>query len=188
MHQDTDNALPRKKHNILWYIGGVFLLLVGLFIFQLAGPSPKIINSKQTTYITSPLRPSGLPDYEEYLRQKLRDGVTPENNAAVLLFQAMWPSEISPQHYQAVATELGLPEIPSAESSLKYVFGKENLERIGAWLPKPTDDSIPLDAESVISPTTNHAWTAEQLPPLAEWVDANKKPLDLIAVAHVSRC
>src|SRR3712207_869637 len=98
MQQDTDNSLPRKKLNILWYIGAGFLLLGGLFIFQLAGPSPKIIISKQTTYITSPLRPSGLPDYEEFLRQKLRDGVTPENNAAVLLIQAMWPSEISPEH------------------------------------------------------------------------------------------
>jgi type II secretory pathway pseudopilin PulG len=183
MVSDKPTNLPRKKHNILWYIGGVFVLLVGLFLFQLAGPRPKIVNSRQTTYITSPLRPTGLPDYEEFLRQKLRNGVTPENNAAVLLYQAMWPSELSPQHYQAVATELGLSEIPSADSALRYVYGDENLKRIGGWLPKPADDGLPLDAESVIRPAVNHAWKSEQLPPLAEWVDSNKKPLDLIVEA-----
>ena len=108
-----------------------------LFLFQLFGPSPPITISKQTTYITDPLLPSGIPNYEEYIRRKLREGVTRENNAAVLLFEALWPSELKPDQYEAVATELGLNDVPSAESAMKSVHGKANRKRIADWLPKP---------------------------------------------------
>ena len=109
---------PKKKISIFWWLGGLALVLGAVFLFQLIGPSPRIIISKQTTYITTPLLPNGLPNYEEYVRQKLREGVTPENNAAALLFQALWPSGLDPKQYGAVADELGLSEIPSAESAL----------------------------------------------------------------------
>jgi hypothetical protein len=182
---------PKKKPSIFWWLGGAFVLLVMLFFFQLFGPSPPITISKQTTYVTDPLLPSGLPNYEEYIRRKLRDGVTRENNAAVLLFEALWPSELAPDQYEAVATELGLNEIPSADSALKSVHGDANRKRIADWLPKPTQDEVDagmephVDAvvESVLDAALEHPWTSEQLPPLAEWVEANKAPLDLIVEA-----
>ena len=162
-----------------------------LFLFQLFGPSPPIIISKQTTYITDPLLPSGIPNYEEYIRRKLREGVTRENNAAVLLFEALWPSELKPDQYEAVATELGLNDVPSAESAMKSVHGKANRKRIADWLPKPSQDDIDsgiephVDAvvEAVLDAALEHPWTSQQLPPLAEWVEANKAPLDLIVEA-----
>ncbi len=43
----------------------------------------KLIISRATTYITSPLDKDGLPDYNLALQQYLMKGVTPENNAAV---------------------------------------------------------------------------------------------------------
>src|SRR4029078_1861738 len=55
---------------------------------------PKITISKETTYITEPLRPDGYPDYVAALNQRMSLGVTPENNAAVLLQKAFGPSEI----------------------------------------------------------------------------------------------
>src|SRR5687768_16815554 len=57
---------PRKKIKILWWLGGVFVLLVLLFVLQLFGPNPPIVVSPQTTYITEPLGLDGLPDYEQY--------------------------------------------------------------------------------------------------------------------------
>ena len=45
--------------------------------------SSKLIISRATTYITSPLGKDGLPDYKLALKQYLMKGVTPENNAAV---------------------------------------------------------------------------------------------------------
>lgn len=62
----TDDAarLPRRKRSIFWLIGGIFVMMLGLFLYQLLGPNPPIIISKETTYITAPLWSSGLPDYE----------------------------------------------------------------------------------------------------------------------------
>jgi hypothetical protein len=48
---------PRKKHSILWWIGGILVLLTMLFVVQLFGPSPPIVVSPQTTRITEPLGP-----------------------------------------------------------------------------------------------------------------------------------
>ena len=43
----------------------------------------KLIISRATTYITSPLGKDGLPDYKLALKQYLMKGITPKNNAAV---------------------------------------------------------------------------------------------------------
>ena len=47
--------------------------------------------SKETTYITEPLRPDGYPDYLAALNQLASKGVTPEDNAVVILVQAFGP-------------------------------------------------------------------------------------------------
>ena len=88
---DAAPPIHHRKPRILWWIVAVILLLLALFAYQLLGPNPPIVVSKQTTYITAPLRPDGLPDYVQYLRDQLREGVTPENNAAVLMWQVMGP-------------------------------------------------------------------------------------------------
>ena len=49
--------------------------MLALFLYQLFGPNPKIIISPQTTFITSPLRPDGLPDYEKYMLNAYRKGI-----------------------------------------------------------------------------------------------------------------
>ena len=187
MASDNPFVPPKKKLNIIWWIGGAILLLVCLFLFQLIGPSPPIIISKQTTYITDPLLPSGIPNYEEYLRRKLREGVTPENNAAVLLFEALWPSELDPSQYKAVARELGLKEIPSAEFAMKSPHGEANRKRVAAWMPQPSQDNLDsglaAEPDLVIDAAAEHPWTSAQIPPLAAWVKENEGPLDLIVEA-----
>ena len=49
--------------------------------------SAKLIISRATTYITSPLDKDGLPDYKLALKQYLMKGVTPKNNAAVPMIE-----------------------------------------------------------------------------------------------------
>ena len=68
--------------------------------------------SKETTYITEPLRKDGYVDYVAALDQRFRRGVTPENNAAVLFWQAMGPREINPQHRDEYFKMLGIPPLP----------------------------------------------------------------------------
>ncbi len=54
-------------------------------------PKGKFTISKETTYITGPLDKDGYPDFAAALNERLRQGVTPENNAAVLLWKALGP-------------------------------------------------------------------------------------------------
>ena len=131
------SILPRKKPSIFWWIGAAILVLLLVFIFQLFGPSPRIIVSPQTTFITEPLLPSGLPDFERYILDRSRQGVTPENNAAALVWPALWPGELSPNEYAVVAAELGLDAVPSGKQAIVPVY-----KRIKAWVrSRPRDDS-----------------------------------------------
>lgn len=195
MSTDAPFTPPRKKLNIFWWIGGIFLVLLLLFLVQLFGPSPRIIVSPQTTYITKPLSPKGLPDYEQYALERSRKGVTPENNAAALLWRALWPGDLEPKYYAAMADELGLEEIPLEDDALVRLYSKSNQDRIGRWLSKRVDPEVgneaveefelesTADPEPVIDQTTNRPWTSAHLPPLAEWLAENEKPLDLIVEA-----
>ena len=56
-----------------------------------AVPSPKITISKETTWFTEPLRSDGFVDYLEAVNRHFSKDITAENNACVLLYQAMGP-------------------------------------------------------------------------------------------------
>src|SRR4051812_30642624 len=99
MSSAENNLIPRKKPSVFWWLGGVFLLLTLVSLFQLFGPGPAIIISPQTTYITEPLRANGLPDYEQYILELSRADVTTQNNAAALMWPAIWPSELNPVYF-----------------------------------------------------------------------------------------
>ena len=137
----TPNPSTRKL-NIRWIILGLVLLLVGLFIFQLFGPNRRIIVSKETTFITEPLGEDGLPDYTAYIVKQSSEGVTPENNAAVLTWQALWPGELKREHWQLMADALGLQEIPSEQDSLVSVYDHSIREEIAFWLVEQYSASL----------------------------------------------
>lgn len=200
MPTDEPFIPPKKKPNVLWWIAGGFALLVFIFFLQLFGPNPPIIVSPQTTHIVSPLGPNGLPDYERYLLEEMREGVTPENNAAALIWQALWPGELNPSQYAAVATELGLEKIPSPGESLDYLHGPPNLQAVRNWLHKQgllpeTPGEISPEGngeelvEQTISKATNRPWTSNDCPPLAAWATKNAESIDmLVEASQRSRC
>ncbi len=74
---------------ILIRIAFVFLALIVALAAWLAlqwlPPRPKLVVSRETTWITEPLLPDGTVDYEAAWRAEHSAGVTPENNAAPLL-------------------------------------------------------------------------------------------------------
>ncbi len=80
----------------------------GWFIYQLLGPNPQLVIAEDTTWLTEPLADDGLPDYAKWLLDKQREGVTPENNAAIPFLQAMWPAEIDEEHQKLVCDEIGM--------------------------------------------------------------------------------
>lgn len=190
MSTDAPATPPRKNRRVWrWLLAGV-LLFLAWFCWQLFGPNPPIIVSRETTYITEPLGPDGLPDYEKYMLEKLRDGVTPENNAAVLLWQALATDDddnATPEDRKAWASELGMAQVPNKRDALLPLFGERNREAVAAFLNNlpanrgsrtttlTAKDEVVYDA---ISESMESPWTSAQLPPLFEWVAANEKQLN----------
>lgn len=210
MRTDAPFTSPRKKPGIYWWLAGVFLLLVCLFLYQLFGPNPRIIVSPQTTYITAPLAENGLPDYEKHYRDSFRQGVTPENNAAALLFEALGPDDLDPKDADVLAKELGLAEVPTKETSLRPLYSAQNRKRMAAWLheqgrlklPGQTvnDDVIQqvlnlapsssVEAEQLLAVVdteldraASRPWTSDQIPPIAKWLGENDQHLNTIVAA-----
>lgn len=197
---------PKKKPNIFWWIGLAIFVLLALFIFELFGPSPSIIVSPQTTLITTPLRPNGLPDFKHHLLNLYRDGVTPENNAAAFIWPALWPGELDPPQFAMVAKELGLTAIPQKADALafsyKYMREMVNLEYLqlhsqanspGASANVDADDNRLPEIEARLDKLTDRIygrpWTSQEFPLMAKWVHDNQKPLDMMVEAsHRSRC
>ena len=79
-----------------------------------------MIISKETTYITEPLDELGYPDYAAALNERMSKGITPENNAAVLLMQAVGPSEIPADQRDMFFRMLGM----AAFRRQRRVFGR----------------------------------------------------------------
>ncbi len=179
---------PKKKPSVFWWIGGVLIAIIGAFSFQLFGPNPKLIVSPKTTYITSPLDADGLPDYKAHLLQRLRHDVTSENNAAALLWPALWPTGLQPSECAAVAAELGLPAIPSTADAAVPI--SEAVRNQFESTPKRRGDQTPSQPavfpntkEEFENWVTSHAWTTDELPWLAQWARDNQKPLDALVEA-----
>jgi hypothetical protein len=181
----TELQIPRakKKRSILRWIAGAFVLLLCIFFFRLFGPNPSLIISKQTTYISEPLRPDGWPDYKRYVLEQRRKGVTTENNAAVLLIPALWPANVSRDQHERVISELGLDETPSGTDVLQSQRSDDIKKRILELLPPQNGPDSEPDSDAVINEAWSHAWKSQQLPPLAEWIAANQKPLNMIVAA-----
>jgi hypothetical protein len=192
-------SAPRKRTRILRWLAAAVLLFIAWFCWQLFGPSAPIIISKETTYITEPLRPDGLPDYVSYLRDRLRDGVTNDNNAAVLMWQAYGPgqdcSSIKPADWERIVQELNLPAV----DPVKYVVEPDNqvlAERVEQWIiahdaawkkafaNRPAiQEREPDLGYDAIATAQEFPWRREQLPPLAEWLDAHSDAIDLLVAA-----
>ena len=126
-----------------WWIALIPILLLAIFLLQLFGPNPDIVITPETTRITAPLRPDGRPNYAEFLYARARIGVTPENNAAVLFWQAIWPGELGPEHYQPMCEALRM-EIPSGAESLVDVDDQSVIDQVSSVLPpEPNPESDP---------------------------------------------
>ena len=193
---------PRRKLRVLWTLAALVLLFGVWFCYQLFGPNPAIVVSKETTFITEPLGEDGLPDYEAYLLQQGSEGVTPENNAAVLIWQAMWPGELQQEHWLLICDALGMEKVPSTKDALvapydETVRDKIAMELAGRFSEQAAGDEPKEDyfsetwqtqlrdgaAYDLVGEAGDRPWTSEQLPALAQWVEQNQNSLDMLIEA-----
>ena len=149
-----------------------------------AKPRVLVTISKETTYITEPLRPDGYPDYLAALNQRFSRGVTPENNAAVLFWKRWGRASIDEECRERYFQMLGIPPLP--EKGDYFV----DLERLcpaeGRCRKKPgvaaRRDSSATNG-TVWTSAMKRPWSKQEFPVLADWLAANEKPLALLVEA-----
>lgn len=131
--------MPIKK-STRWLLAAIGLLLLA-WLYTLLGPNPEIIVSKETTFITSPLSPDGLPNFFQAWYERQKVGITPDNNAAVLFWQAMGdPSgevnSFTRKHFVALCREIGSEPVPARGSGLQEIYPAQEPELV-EWLKSP---------------------------------------------------
>jgi hypothetical protein len=140
--------------------------------------------SKATTYITEPLRPDGYPDYLAALNEEASKGVTPENNAVVVLMQAFGPAAIEPKCRDRFFKMLGIAPLPEkADYFVRY------FDYITKYAPDTLNDR---DKQGNYRQSVawrqywraiRRPWSKEKCPLVAAWLAESEKPLLRVAEA-----
>ncbi|HSG68982.1 MAG TPA: hypothetical protein VLA12_01130 [Planctomycetaceae bacterium] len=132
--------------------------------------------SKATTHITKPLDKQGFADYTAYLNQIHSEGVTSENNSVILYWKAIGPDsgETTPEFRARLVEILGVD-----------VFAEPgpHLVNIGQFAQLKIDLGVVPNNQMIFDQqgkTSEGPWTADKYPMMAEWVEMNEKPLQLV--------
>ena len=124
-----------------------------------------------TTRITAPLQPDGSIDYLVAVDNRMSAGVTPDNNAAVLLLQAFGRKALAPkQPPDGVTDRLGMPHLP--EQGDYFITHDEYTKQHPEWVREDlTDMNYPFTWPTKVDDLTAH------------WVKDNTKALSLVTQA-----
>jgi hypothetical protein len=119
-------------------------------------PVPPVTLSKETTYITEPLRDDGTPDYALWLNRKHGAGVTPANNAAIPLMGSQLAGD--PRDVlDAIGIDPAKPPAP-----------------LGLMPPTSDDEVFAKQRQRAL----RAPWTDADAPLVAQWLEANRTPLE----------
>jgi hypothetical protein len=152
------------------------LIPVGLLAVPAwADPKPRITVGKDTTYVTGPLDKDGYVDYVAALNELRGQGVTPDTNAAVPIWQALGPAPDGKARPAAFFKLLGMKE-PPADGDYFVDLGPFLRDRLAI-----ADKALTSQILGQLSTTIRQPWTPKEFPQLADWLAANEKPLDRIA-------
>jgi hypothetical protein len=140
--------------------------------------------SKETTAIVEPRRKNGYVDYLLALNQRFGQGITPENNAAVLFWKAVGPEEVREEDREQYFRLLGIPPLPEKGDYLakldKYLTRSHDETRIkhGKITGKTAGHTSAL-----LHPAMRRPWSKQEFAELAARLDASEKSLALLVEA-----
>ena len=157
-------------------------VLFGVWLFIAPAPSRKkdgtneskgyFTISKETTFVTGPLDQDRYIDYAAAIDKMMGEGVTPQNNGAVLLWQAHGPKpegcEVPARFFQC----LGIERPPSQG---EYFVDFHRYAR--DFLRLQIKPGSPEEAEEL--KVHNRPWTAKEHANRASWLKVNEMPLAL---------
>lgn len=139
-------------------------------------PKAKLPLGKDLTLFTEPLDKDGYVDYETALNDKLRGKLKPDDNAVVLLMQAIGPKPdgqvLPPSFYKWLGTE------PSPEKG-------DYLVPLATHFSKQFAAGEGEQVQGQLLTIGRHPLKAADAPEVAAWVKANEKPLAVVAEASL---
>jgi hypothetical protein len=165
-----------RRRRRFWKIllGILIVLFIGLIYAAWPGSSTFTV-SPETTYVTEPLDKHGYVDYVTALNERLRGNIKPEDNANVLIWQALGPHPEGGTMPAEYFEWLGVPP-PPEKGEYRISFQKYLREHV-------VDSERQSELIDRVSMAGKRPWSAEDEPVLAEWLAKNEKPLALIGEA-----
>jgi hypothetical protein len=134
---------------------------------------PRLTIGKDTTYVAGPLDKDGYINYQAALNERLSKGVTPENNACVMLWNVFGPPRDPPSAAQRYFEPLGMP-VPPAKGD--YFIGVRNFAK--DYL-KIEDKRERDELDHQLTRAMERPWTAQDHPRIAAWLEESEKTLAL---------
>ncbi|HDZ44006.1 MAG TPA: hypothetical protein ENH80_08710, partial [Phycisphaerae bacterium] len=174
--QDVTTADKPKRRHWLWVVAALLVFLV----WNYWPVASTITISPETTYITGPLNPDGTVNYFQAIVDRYSEGVTPENNAAVLLVRALGPKVFDEEVRTESLRQLGLTEEELAKDRPYFETFEDFHKR---HVLDEAADSDGADPTYVLDELNRRPWSAKDHPLVAAWLEANEKPLELIVEA-----
>jgi hypothetical protein len=108
----------------------------------------------QTTFVTEPLDENGYVDFVGAINERARDGVTIENNAALLFCKAgLGRAELQPELLGQFTEMIGGNPFSGIEKSFQSIGTMSDEER------------------SQLEESLGKPWSADQFPLVAKWLD-----------------
>ena len=163
-------------------------LLAGLVRFWQTDALKRITISRQTTYITTPSALGGGVDYLAWLNARLSAGVTPANNAAVLVYEACGAKMFTPGDLRGRSPPTGTNFILPG-----MAFSPQKLRRIVAKLgAKPGNPENPFVSyfqyasrrkwhnRHLPAAVLTEPWTADEFPHVAAWLKSQSAALSRV--------
>jgi hypothetical protein len=182
--------MPGKLKKILWVVVPVLISGGAWYLtnHMLQEHYRKITVGRDTTYVTGPLFSDGTVDFLSALNGRFAEGVTPENNAAVPLYQATNPKDsLVGWRLDAYVKALGIPKKTDAKDS--YVdFASFMLEAAVRVATHPrqvrNDEDLYRNTWSDrIAARAKVPWTREQDADAYGWLQRNEPVLQLVREA-----
>ena len=166
-------SVDRTRHRLLRIAGWLFavFLLAILADLVLVQMGRRIDLSYETTRITSPKRPDGSIDYLKALEDHFSKDVTPENNAAIPILQALGRAALPPsQPPDGITNRLGMPPL---QKDGDYFITDADYFKSRHIDPAPDQPDFGKQPH----------WPIAIDPAMNRWIQANEKPLAKFAEA-----
>jgi hypothetical protein len=177
--------MKRSRRRMLMGTALVLAIAAGVFwVLHRPAGSFALTISEATTHVLGPINDDGTVNYVAALNGRLGQGVTQENNAALLILRALGPTALEEKVRSQVLSELRISSLPVEG---EYFVGLKD------YVEAQRDGDVSFQETSQLREELLRAqqapWRTQEHRLLARWLEANQKPLLLLCeAAKKPRC